>query len=188
VPSVGLYSNVSGMGEGSGEMVRVTDPSGESYWGEIYGSEAGTVLRISRSIVPGIYKAEPSELFEKQIVSAIGDDGKIMFSVSAGKEESDMKAILPEQIEWLNNFVAIMSATQPEDVLKALHGQSFGKEIWRILAIAVFLFLITEVVLTRWIAIQRRSGEEQNVDFSNDGKAGTAGFKKSLTALGKTDV
>ena len=185
VPSEVFFPTASATGEGSGEIVVVTDPSGETFWGEVYGSEAGTVLHVSRSLVPGIYKASVPELYSRQVVSAAGDDGKILFSVYAGKEESEMKAITPEQTEWLNGFVRIVTATQPEDVMKVLHGQTFGKEIWRILAIAVFLFLITEVVLTRWISIQRRSGEEQNIDFTNDGQAGSASFKESLSALKK---
>ncbi|MCL1909606.1 MAG: PA14 domain-containing protein [Kiritimatiellaeota bacterium] len=185
VPNDVLLPVASGTGEGSGETVAITDPSGKIVFGEVYGSDAGTVLRVPHSLEPGLYRAEVSELFAKQIASAIGEDGKIVFNVSAGKEESDMRAITPDQTAWLNDYVHIATATQVEDVLKALHGQSFGKEIWRILAIAVFIFLIVEVILTRWISINRRAGEEQNVDFTNDGAAGSASFKQSLSALGK---
>ena len=185
VPSSVLSPIASGAGEGTGVLVAITDPSEEMFGGEVYNSDAGIVLGIRRSLVPGIYKVEAPDIFARQAASAIGEDGMIVFNVAAGKEESDMKAVAQDQIDWLNEYVAITAATKTEDVLKVLHGQSFGKEIWRILAIAVFIFLIIEVVLTRWISIQRRSGEEQNVDFTNEGKAGSASFKKSLSALGK---
>ena len=135
--------------------------------------------------MPGLYRATVPELFSRQIASAIGEDGKIIFSVAAGKAESDLSAVTQEQIDWLNKYIQLTIADKYDNVIAVLQGKMFGKEIWRILAIAVFLFLITEVLLTRWIAINRRSGEEQNVDFTNEGKAGTASFKKSLAAMGK---
>ena len=68
-------------------------------------------------------------------------------------------------------------------MLSALRGQAFGKEIWRILAFAAFAFLVAEVALTRWISIQRRMGEERDVDFTNAGQAGTASFRDSLAKI-----
>jgi hypothetical protein len=62
-------------------------------------------------------------------------------------------------------------------------GQAFGKEIWRILAIAAFLFLIAEVILTRWIAIQRRTGEKIDVDFKNDKLQASESFKENLSKV-----
>ena len=172
-------------GEGSGEITAVTDPYGEIFSGEVFVSDAGTVLRVRRSLVPGLYRAEVPGAFARQLASATGEDGKIVFSVVAGMEESDIKAATPEQTEFLNQFISISTATKPEDVIKVLHGQSFGKEIWRILAIAAFIFLIVEVVLTRWISIQRRSGEERDIDFTNDGKANSAAIKSFLQSKGK---
>ena len=38
-------------------------------------------------------------------------------------------------------------------------GRSFGNEVWRLLAYATLLLLVGEIFLTRWIAIQRKTGE-----------------------------
>ena len=43
--------------------------------------------------------------------------------------------------------------------MKAIGGQSFGKEVWRVLAFFAFLFLVTEPAIARWIAINRRTGD-----------------------------
>ena len=185
VPAEVLLPIISG-GEGSGELTEVTDPYGEIFQGEIYSSEIGTVLRIvARSLVPGLYKAEVPALFARQLASATGEDGKLAFSVAAGREEGEVKIATPEQIGFLNNYVSISTATKPEDVISVLHGQSFGKEIWRILAIAVFILLITEVVLTRWISIQRRSGEEREVDFTDESSSAAAAAKRFFGRTGE---
>ena len=46
-----------------------------------------------------------------------------------------------------------------DDLQKALLGKTFGRELWRIPAMVLFMLLILETVLTRWICIQRRTGE-----------------------------
>jgi hypothetical protein len=185
VPTEVLYPIVTGGGEGSGEIVQIMDPYGETFHGEIFSSDSGTSLRIARSLVPGLYSVEVPETYAMQLASAISESGKIVFSVVAGTEESTMEAVSSVQTDFLSKYISISTATKEEDVLGALNGQAFGKEIWRILAIAVFLFLIAEVVLTRWISIQRRTGEEEQVEFANDGKAGSASFKQSLDMLRK---
>lgn len=183
IPADVLYPIISGGGEGSGEIVQIEDPNGELFHGEIFASESGTSLRIARSLVPGIYGVDVPSLYATQLASAVSGNGKIIFSVVAGTEESTMEAISASQTDFLLDYISLSTATKEEDVFSTLRGQAFGKEIWRILASAAFLFLIAEVVLTRWISIQRRSGDEENVDFTNDGKAGTASFRASLEKM-----
>lgn len=185
VPTEVLYPIVTGGGEGSGDIVQITDPYGEAFHGEIFSTDSGTSLRIARSLVPGLYTVEVPERYATQLASAVSESGKIVFSVVAGTEESAMEAVSSVQTDFLAKYISISTATKEDDVLGALNGQAFGKEIWRVLAIAVFLFLIAEVVLTRWISIQRRTGEEEQVEFANDGKAGSASFKQSLDMLRK---
>ena len=43
--------------------------------------------------------------------------------------------------------------------------------------------LAAEIALARWISIQRRSGEETNVEFVNEGEMGKASFKDALKKL-----
>lgn len=70
-----------------------------------------------------------------------------------------MTAITQSQLSELCNHVQISQAIKEDDVLKAISGQSFGKEVWRLLAFIAFLFLVTEPAIARWIAINRRTGD-----------------------------
>jgi hypothetical protein len=86
-------------------------------------------------------------------------EGKIRFTVSSGVEESTMTAITQNELSDLCNYVQISQAIKDEDVIKAIGGQSFGKEVWRVLAFVAFLFLVAEPAIARWIAINRRTGD-----------------------------
>ena len=97
-----------------------------------------------------------------------------------------MLAISQEQADRLRKFVSLSLATKIEDVQSILRGSAFGKEIWRLFAIAVLFFLVAEIALSRWISIQRREGQETDVDFTNEGEMGKASFKDALKKLKKT--
>ncbi|MGI5870013.1 MAG: PA14 domain-containing protein [Kiritimatiellia bacterium] len=170
-------------GEGSGEIVEIRDPAGERFHGEIFGTPNGMSLRVARSLTPGLYHVTVPSVFTEQLAGVTAADGTIVFSVASGSEESTLEALSPAQTEFLRKYISLSTATREEDVLSALHGQAFGKEVWRILAFAAFVFLVVEIALTRWIAIQRRMGEQRDVDFTNMGQAGTASFRKSLAEI-----
>jgi len=165
-------------------VVEATDPRGERFFAELAQGALGTVLRISRSLVPGLYTVRPPEGgFPAALAPAITPEGTIDFYVRAGIEESEMHAISPEQADRLRRFFTLSLATKPEDVVSILHGSAFGQEIWRVFAVATLLFLVLEIALARWISIQRREGQETDVDFTNEGEMGKASFKDALKRL-----
>ena len=167
-----------------GEVVEIVDPHNETFYGEIVSAKEGYFLKIARSVIPGLYtvKEVPNFLHE-ELASVLTPEGGIRFSVVAGVEESTMEAITADQVEELCKYVQVSTATKEEDVVKAIGGQSFGKEVWRTLAIAAFIFLILEVVVARWIAISRRTGEDIQVDFKNDKLQASEAFKRSVAKL-----
>ena len=46
-----------------------------------------------------------------------------------------------------------------------VRGHMPGNEFWRVLAVAALVGLLVEILLTRWIAIQRKSGSAAVVRF-----------------------
>lgn len=169
---------------GFGQLVSVADPNGKLFNAELLSDAEGTWLKISRPLLPGLYTVQPPEGgLPPGIGAAATPEGTIAFDVRAGTEESEMLALSQDQEDFLRGFVQLSLATKEEDVVKILHGNAFGKEIWRFFAIAALLFLVGEVALARWISIQRRSGEEVDVDFTNEGEMGKASFKDALKKL-----
>ncbi len=159
VPESCFRTRFAGM-ESPGEIVEVADPHGETFYAEIAPSDEGLVLRTARSVVPGVYTvSDIPEIQKSTLASVLGTDGKLRFSVSSGVEESTLTAITQSQLSDLCNYVQISQAIKDEDVVNAIGGQSFGKEVWRLLAFAAFLFLVAEPAISRWIAINRRTGD-----------------------------
>ena len=87
-------------------------------------------------------------------------------------------------LAFIRGYVDLLTATKAEDVVKALAGETFGKEIWRTLAFAALALFVLEIALTRWIAIQRRTGVEEKVSFEEQGTnaAGDA-FREELARM-----
>lgn len=168
------------------QVVEAVDPRGESFLVQLESGDIGTQLRVSRPLIPGLYTVKPpGGGFPPSMASAVSPEGEIRFSVAAGTDESRLLAVTPEEADALREFVALTLATKPEDVFSLLHGSAFGKEIWRVFAFAALLLVVAEVALARWISIQRREGEETNVDFTNEGEMGRASFKEALAKLGR---
>ena len=146
--------------EGAGDIVEMTDPHGETFYAEMFQGEEGLFLRITRSVIPGVYAVNAvPETLRDSCRGVMDQEGRIRFTVSSGVEESTMTAITQNELSDLCNYVQISQAIKDEDVIKAIGGQSFGKEVWRILAFVAFLFLVTEPAIARWIAINRRTGD-----------------------------
>ena len=159
VPSSVFFTSAAGV-EGAGEIVEMTDPHGETFYAEMFQGDEGLFLRITRSVIPGVYTVNTiPDMLKDACRGVIDFEGKIRFTVSSGVEESTMTAISQNELSDLCNYVQISQAIKDEDVVKAIGGQSFGKEVWRVLAFVAFLFLVTEPAIARWIAINRRTGD-----------------------------
>ena len=159
VPASALRTGVEGV-DGAGDPVTVTDPYGDEFAGEIYTSGAGLALRVPRSVFPGVYTVSGIPETYVDALSGVRDrDGKVRFTVAAGVEESTLEAVTQSELTALNEHVQISQATKEEDVVKAIGGEGFGKEVWRFLAFFAFLFLVLEPAIARWIARNRRTGD-----------------------------
>ena len=56
---------------------------------------------------------------------------------------------------------------------------SFGREIWKVIAIAALVLFFLEGLLARWVSKSRRAGEEVRVDFERRDEV-PAEFLKSV--------
>jgi hypothetical protein len=131
-----------------------------------YASSAdGLSLRVDRALPPGLYRAQVPELLAPRLAALTGPESSLPFSVQVDGQESRLDPLGIEEVDFARQYVDIVPAGGLEDVLKALTGNAFGRELWRTLAWAALVLLILEVALTRWIAIQRRTGEEGRAVF-----------------------
>jgi hypothetical protein len=167
----------------AGEPTEVRAPGDTAFTAQLLQTTEGLVLRVARSLVPGVYRVVVPGSYSASLQGLVDADGTIPFSVKAGVEESDMTALSSDHVGFLRQFVDLLTATKAEDVHKALVGETFGKEIWRTLAYAALFFLVVEILLTRWIAIQRRTGVEEQVAFQEEGGTESTSFQQQLAAM-----
>ena len=139
-------------------------------------------MRIDRNLVPGLYHAKVPEAILDKVAHLLDRDGTLPFSVLVDGEESRLAPLAPDELLFVARFVTFRVANSEEDVVGALRGKAFGRELWQMLALAALVLLILEVVLTRWITIQRRTGEEGRVEFEENASA-SAQFREQLAKM-----
>ena len=164
VPASVFTAEVAGPVD-AGELVQVTGPHDLPIKGEIYQDGINLFLHIARSLVPGRYVTElrPEQDGIRPWISGALDPegGRIIFSVSANDDESRLEIATAEELQAVagRHGLQMKMADCLDDVVKALNGESFGKEIWRTLAWIAFLLLVLEPAVSRWIAVNRRTGD-----------------------------
>ena len=142
----------------------------------------GLALHVKANLEPGVYEAASSEGLADLLKPFCNPQGAVPFVVRAGIAESDLTPAKPEALAFLRRFIELDVATKPDEIATALRGKRFGREIWRPLAAAALLFLLLELVLARWIAIQRRTGQEEKIEFEKAGGAPEP-FQRQLEIL-----
>jgi len=166
----------------AGVETLVQGPEKQPFAGRYITDNDGVALRIDRSLVPGLYRAQAPEAILHKVNHLLDRDGAIPFSVLVDGEESNLTPLSPDEIQLIGKYVPFLVAGSAEDVIGALYGKAFGRELWQTLALAALILLILEVALTRWIAIQRRTGEEGRVDFEENAQS-SAQFREQLAKM-----
>jgi hypothetical protein len=134
-------------------------------------NQLGTSLyaQMKTSPVPGLFKLEIPTMFADELSWLFEKKSNLIpFVVSLNRDESLMSALSDGALADITKYVDIMSTSKLEDVQASIEGKSFGKEIWRFLAVGVLFLVIAEIVLSRWIAVQRRTGKAERVKFEEN--------------------
>lgn len=146
-------------------------------------TQEGIALRLSRSLVTGVYAAKVPASLQNVLGNMMDQEQRIPFSVRSSIDESDLSSLSQQDLLFVKTFINLALATKAEEVHKALIGETFGKEIWRLLAYAALFLLILEIALTRWIAIQRRTGVKEKVSFEAENATASSRFLEELANL-----
>lgn len=81
--------------------------------------------------------------------------------------ESTLAALTQADFAQAAKYVNLVGAQQLAELLAAVKGDVPGNELWRWLAMAAALAMVLEIVLTRWIAMRRKSHISQPVNFGS---------------------
>ena len=127
----------------------------------------------------GLYRVKTTYTLRNVLGDLVDSNGDLPFTVHASADESGIEALPASAVVLSRQYIDLMEANTPRDVLMALSGKRFGQELWRILAWIALLLVVVEIGLARWIAGNRRTGQEKRVAFDDAAAAAEALSKSS---------
>ncbi|RYD34557.1 MAG: hypothetical protein EOP86_10685 [Verrucomicrobiaceae bacterium] len=148
-------------------------------------TRAGLVARIGGGVTPGLYRLSVPKESAESCAGLLAEDGTIPFSVESDISESRLTPLGASEMDWLRKQLGIVETSSMEEVMAALTGKKFGEELWKYLAVGALFLILAETALSRWIALSRRSGQEETVDFEPRGGP-SASFQEQLRRVRET--
>jgi hypothetical protein len=158
-------------GGGAGELAMgqwdVAGPDGRARQAELLFTRGGPVARLRGDIVPGLYRMAVPKQSLTQFSKLAAAEGTIPFTVTEDASESRLTPLGEPELTVLREKLKLVEARDQADVIAALTGQQFGEELWKYLAVGALFILLAEIALSRWIALSRRSGNPEGVNFDH---------------------
>jgi hypothetical protein len=152
--------------EVAGDPMKVMDPLGLPRQAVLRPVRKGRELAINGAAVPGIYQVTPGEDLRSLLDLKTGQT--LPVAVLRDPAESRLEARTEEDLAMVRGHVDLLQPSSVGDLLGVLQGKGFGREIWKLLAVAAFVLFLLESLLARWVSRNRRAGEETRVDFGQD--------------------
>ena len=73
-----------------------------------------------------------------------------------------------DDLALMRSAIDLILPNSVQDILAVMDGKGFGREIWKVLAIAALILFIMESILARWVSRSRRTAEDVRVDFGEE--------------------
>ena len=144
-----------------------TDPRGEKRTVKAVQGRRGRLLEVTGSALPGEYRVEvPAAL-----ASALEGQKIIPLVVMREPEESRFEVFNDDDRSLIQKEIDLIEVSSVDNILAVLRGEGFGREVWKILALAAVALFLIEGLLARWVSKSRRAGEDVRVDFEKHGEA-----------------
>lgn len=143
--------------------LKAMDPNGMPRDAKVRSSRRGRELAIDGAAIPGIYEVTlPPEISQ---LSPEGTGHIMPVAVTRDPGESRFEPMTTDDLSMIRKRIDVLQPHSVADVLGVLEGRGFGREIWKLLAVAGFILFLLESFLTRWVARARRTTENVRVDF-----------------------
>lgn len=151
-----------------GDGIDVVTPSNRRRQGAASIVDGALRLSYAGTDEPGLYHFELSPALRQYFVAQAPAKDGLPFVVLNEPDESSLAALTSADFDRLGKFLKLFRAQTTDELTAAFKGNVPGEELWKYLAIGALLALVGEIVLTRWIAMQRRAHQVQTVTFGAD--------------------
>ncbi len=167
IPAEALSPFAPDAGELPAGRWEVAGPDGRARQADLLFTRGGMVARLGGDLGPGLYHLAVPSGSAAPFRRLLAEDGTIPFTVEDDVAESRLKPLGEAELAVLRRRLQLVEPTSAADALAALSGQQFGEELWKYLAVGALFLLLAEIALSRWIALNRRSGETPAVSFAH---------------------
>ncbi len=130
-------------------------------------TKAGLQARLGTDIIPGIYQAKVPDERRADFAKLMDAQGNFLFAVTDDPAESRLEQWTERDYTSVKSYFEFLQPKTAAEITNILAGREFGEELWRYLALGALFILLAEVALTRWIALNRRAGEQVSLDFEH---------------------
>jgi hypothetical protein len=138
-------------------------PQGLPRRASIQPGRRGRELSIEGSAQPGVYQVAVGHLLDHLLPGI--NAGTLPVSITRDPAESLFEPMTAGDLTLIRNRIDLLQPRSVVDLLGILEGKGFGREIWKLLALAAFGFFLLESFLARWVSRSRRTAEEVRVEF-----------------------
>lgn len=148
----------------------VTTPSGRQETASLSYDDGALRIRFTKTEEPGAYRVKlPEALAGKYPAMKSNPQAAdvVPFVVLDDPGESQLQRLEDKDLSKAREHVKLRQANSFDELAAAVGGGIPGEELWRWLAIGALLALVAEIALTRWIAMQRKSHEIEEVEFGD---------------------
>jgi len=151
----------------------VTDPRGAQRKATIRHGRRGEELMVDGAAIPGVYLISIDEELNKQFPDIT--DGRLPLVVNRDAGESGFEEMQEDDLALMRSAIDLILPASVQDILAVMDGKGFGREIWKLLAIAALILFIMESILARWVSRSRRAAEDVRVEFGEETSFGGGG-------------
>lgn len=158
----------------------VVSPSGDTATADVEVGGGFVTVTLQGAAETGLYRVQLPEPYGAQVVGvgatkAAGAESNaseigIPIALTAAADESRLAAIGEAEEATASRFTDFFVAQNRDNLAAVLKGDVPGQELWKLMALGALLALLGENLVTRWIGANRKTGQTEAVDFTNEGQ------------------
>lgn len=174
--------------EESEPTAKVIAPSGKTHEAAVAVADGFVTVTLLGAAEAGLYRVKLPKPYNELVLradgSAAGESDAseartaatigVPIALTTAADESRLISMGEVEEATADRFTDFFVAHNRENLAAVLQGDVPGQELWKLMALGALLALLGENLVTRWIGKNRKTGNTEAVDFTNEGQRMTS--------------